>query len=146
MAQRTNQEKLGEMDDLFDFILRVQEKFTPRVLTKEEMKTGEGRRAAIVVRGEDKWVKIFEVSQGVLVPKDSLDGIRSVIAFEGVDIFRNVCQSLLDGNTTAFSRARARGDLKVAGDYAVRDFAVFNRLFANIGKILGKYGVNLGGE
>ncbi|GAJ12717.1 unnamed protein product, partial [marine sediment metagenome] len=43
---------------------------------------------------------------GRLIPTDSIDNARTVIVFEGIDIFRKMCQALLAGNPSAFSRAK----------------------------------------
>jgi len=146
MSPKTDQEKLGEINDLFDFILKVQDKLAPEVVTPQEMKVGEGRKGVLMIRGDNKWTKIFEVRAGRLIPADSLDKARTVIVFEGIDVFRKTCQELLAGSPWAFSRARAKGDVKVVGDYAIRDLSIFNRLLTKVGRILSSYDVKLGGE
>ena len=143
---KTDSEKLSELNDLFDFILKVQDKLAPDMVTTQERDLGEGRKGVIMVRGDNKWSKVFEVRAGRLIPVDSIDGARTAIVFEGVDAFRSLCQELLAGRTGAFSKARARGDLKVVGDYAIRDLAIFNRLLSKVGQILSGYNVELGGE
>jgi len=143
---KTDVEKLAEVEDLFDFILKVQDRFAPEVVTSEETELGEGRKGVIMIRGDNKWTKIFEVKGGRLIPTESLDNTRTVIVFEGVDPFVNVCQELLNGNPVAFSRARAKGDVKVVGNYAIRDLSIFNRLLSKVGRILSSYDVKLGGE
>lgn len=143
---KTDVEKLSEINDLFDFILKVQDKLAPEVVSPQETQGGEGRKGVIMVRGDNKWTKIFEVKGGRLIPASSIDGARTVIVFEGIDIFRNVCQELLAGNPGAFSRARARGEVKVVGEYAIRDLSIFNRLLSKVGRILTGYNVKLGGE
>jgi len=143
---KTDIEKLQEIDDLFDFIIKVQDKFSSEVATPKEAELGEGRKGVLMVRGDNKWTKIFELKSGRLIPVDSLDNTRTVIVFEGVNPFVEVCKELLNGNPMAFSRARARGDVKVVGDYAIRDVSIFNRLLAKVGKILNSYDVKLGGE
>ena len=143
---KTNTEKLAEVEDLFDFILKVQDKFASEVVTPQETRIGEGRKGVLMVRGDNKWAKVFEVKDGRLIPADSLDRARTVIVFEGVDIFRKICQELLAGNPGAFSRARARGDIKVVGDYAIRDLSIFNRLLTKVGRILSSYDVRIGDE
>ena len=57
-----------------------------------------------------------------------------------------MCQELLAGNPSAFARARAKGDVKVVGDYAIRDLSIFNRLLSKVGQILSGYDAKLGGE
>jgi len=142
MAVKSETEKLSELDDLFSFILKIQE----RVATPEETRDGEGRKGVLMIRGsESKWVKIFEVCGGRLVEKSGVEDARTVIVFEGVDVFRNLIQDLLDGKPGAFSRARAKGDIKVVGEHAIRDLAAFNRLFSSVGKVLVNYGVKVGG-
>ena len=143
---KTDTEKLAEIEDLFGFILRVQDKFASEVVTPQETRIGEGRKGVLMIRGDNKWSKVFEVKDGRLIPTLGVDNARTVIVFEGVDIFRNVCQELLAGNPGAFSRARARGDVKVVGDYAIRDLSIFNRLLTKVGRILSSYEVKLGGE
>lgn len=143
---KTEIEKLAEIDDLFDFIVRVQDRFASEVASPEEAELGEGRKGILMVRGNNKWTKIFELKGGRLLPVNSLDNARTVIVFEGVDVFVEVCQELLNGSPMAFSRARARGDVKVVGDYAIRDVSIFNRLLSKIGKILSSYDVKIGGE
>ena len=143
---KTEVEKLAEVEDLFDFIIKVQDRVASEVASPEETELGEGRKGVIMIRGDSKWTKIFEVSSGRLVPTESLDNTRTVIAFEGVDAFIEVCQELLNGNPSAFSRARARGEVKVVGDYAIRDLSIFNRLLVRVGRILSSYDVKLGGE
>ena len=142
---KTDEEKLAEINDLFDFFLKFQDKFSPQVATKEEAKEGEGRKGVLLIRGPNKFVKVFEVSNGRLIPSTNLDHARTVIAFEGVDVFVTLCQEFLDGNTSAIARAKARGEVRIEGDYAVRDFVVFNDLFAKVGKVLSNYGVKIGG-
>ena len=141
---KTDVEKLAEIDDLFDFIVKVQDRFASEVATPKEAELGEGRKGILMVRGDNKWTKIFELRSGRLIPVASLDNARTVIAFEGVDPFVEVCKELLNGNPMAFSRARARGDVKVVGDYAIRDVSIFNRLLAKVGRILNSYDVRLG--
>ena len=143
---KTDVEKLAEINDLFDFIIKVQDRFAPEVASPSEVELGEGRKGVLMVRGNSKWTKIFELKGGRLVPTDSIDGARTVIVFEGVDAFVEVCKELLAGNPSVFSRARAKGDVKVVGDYAIRDVSIFNRLLAKVGKILSSYDVKLGGE
>lgn len=143
---KSDAEKLAEVDDLFNFILKVQDKLAPEVASPQEAETGEGRKGVLMIRGDNKWTRIFEVRSGRLTPVDKLDDARTVIAFEGVDAFRSVCQELLAGNPSAFSKARARGDVKVVGEYAIRDLSIFNRLLSKVGKILSGYNVKLGGE
>lgn len=143
---KTNTEKLIEIEDLFAFILKVQDKFASEVVTPQETKIGEGRKGVLMIRGDNKWAKIFEVKDGRLIPTSGVDNARTVIVFEGVDVFRKTCQELLAGNPGAFSRARARGGVKVVGDYAIRDFSIFNRLLTKVGRILSSYEVKLGGE
>ena len=144
---KTDAEKLQEIEDLFGFILRVQDKLAPDVTTASEAREGEGRKGVLMIRGDQKWTKIFEVTRGRLVPQGDLDNVRTIVIFEGVDVFRTVCSELLAGSTAAFSRARAKGDVKVVGDYAVRDGIVFNRLLTRVGEILSGYNVKfIGGE
>ena len=142
----SNGGKLSEINDLFDFILKVQDKFSPLVASSQEAKTGEGRKGVLMIRGDHKWTKVFEVKGGRLVPSDNLADARTVIVFEGLDVFREVCNNLLAGNTMAFSRARAKGDIKVEGNFALRHASIFNRLLARVGQILKNYDVKLGGE
>jgi len=146
MSDKTDTEKLSEINDLFNFILKVQDRLTSSVASPREVEIGEGRKGVIMVRGNKRWTKIFELKSGRLVPVDTIANARTVIIFEGVDIFRRICQELLAGNPSAFSRARARGDVKVVGDYAIRDASIFNRLLAKVGRILSSYEVALGGE
>ena len=143
---KSNAEKLAEIDDLFDFILRVQDKLSSEVASPEETELGEGRKGVIMIRGDDKWSRVFELVGGRLVPVSGLDNTRTVIAFEGIDPFVRVCQELLAGSPSAFARARARGDVRVVGDYAIRDAVIFNKLLAKVGRILSSYDVKLGGE
>jgi len=143
---KTDTEKLSEVEDLFDFILKVQDRLAPEVATPKEAETGEGRKGVIMVRGDNKWTKIFEVRDGRLIPVDTLDNTRTVIVFEGVDAFIKVCQELLSGVPGAFSRARAKGEVKIVGDYAIRDLSIFNRLLTRVGGVLNSYNVKLGGE
>jgi len=143
---KTDAEKIAEIEDLFDFIFKAQEKLAPEIVSYQEMVIGEGRKGVLMVRGDNKWTKIFEVKNGKLIPADTIDNARTVIVFEGIDIFRKMCQALLAGNPSAFSRARARGDVKVVGNFAIRDATIFNRLLAKVGRILSSYEVKLGGE
>lgn len=143
---KTDAEKLAEIDDLFDFIIRVQDKIAPEIATTQEVELGEGRKGVLMVRGDHKWTKIFELKGGRLVPTDNLDNARTVIVFEGVDVFIEICKELLAGNLMVFSRARAKGEVKVVGDYAIRDLSIFNRILSKVGKILNSYDVKLGGE
>ena len=143
---KSDTEKLSEINDLFDFIIKVQDKVAPEVASPQEAKIGEGRKGVLMIRGDSKWTKIFEVKGGRLVPMDSLDNARTIIVFEGVDVFQHVCQELLAGSPSAFSRARAKGDVKVVGDYAIRDVSIFNRLLSRVGRILTSYDVKLGSE
>ena len=143
---KTESEKLDEINDLFNFIIKVQDRFAPEVASAEEAELGEGRKGVLMVRGNSKWQKIFELKGGRLVPTDSLDNTRTVIVFEGVDTFIEVCRELLNGSPSAFSRARAKGDVKVVGDYAIRDLSIFNRLFSKVGRILNSYDVKIGDE
>ena len=143
---KTDAEKLAEIEDLFDFIFKAQEKLASEIVSYQEMVIGEGRKGVLMVRGDNKWTKIFEVKNGRLIPTDSIDNARTVIVFEGVDIFRKMCQALLAGNPSAFSRARARGDVKVVGNFAIRDATIFNRLLSKVGRILSSYDVKIGGE
>jgi len=143
---KTDAEKIAEIEDLFSFIFKAQEKLAPEVVSLQEVAIGEGRKGVLMVRGDNKWTKIFEVKNGKLIPADSIDNARTVIVFEGVDIFRKMCQALLAGNPSAFSRARARGDVKVVGNFAIRDATIFNRLLSKVGRILSSYDVKLGGE
>lgn len=142
---KTDIERLAEIDDLFEFILRVQDRLAPEVVSSQEAQVGEGRKGVLMVRGDNRWSKVFEVRGGKLVPMDSIDNARTVVVFEGVDPFVKVCQELLAGNPMAFSRARAKGDVKVVGDYAIRDAAIFNRLLSRVGRILSRYNVRIGG-
>jgi len=143
---KTDQEKLAEIEDLFGFIIRVQDKLAGELVNGEEMEAGEGRKGVLLIRGNNKWTKVFEVRGGKLIPSNTVEHARTVIAFEGVDAFVTVCQELLAGNPTAFSRARAKGDVKVVGDFAMRDAAIFNRLLAKVGKILSSYNVKVGNK
>ena len=143
---KTDIEKLAEIEDLFGFILKVQDKFASEVVTPQETKIGEGRKGVLMIRGDSKWTKVFEVKDGRLIPTENIDNARTVVVFEGVDIFRETCQELLAGNPGAFSRARARGNVKVVGDYAIRDLSIFNRLLTKVGRILSSYDVKIGGE
>ena len=143
---KTDTERLSEIDDLFDFILKVQDKLAPEVASAQEAEIGEGRKGVLMVRGDSKWTRVFEVKGGRLVPVEKVDDARTVIVFEGAEVFQQVCQELLAGNPSAFSRARARGDVKVVGDYAIRDLSIFNRLLTKVGRILSGYNVKLGGS
>jgi len=139
-------EKLTEIEDLFDFVLRVQDKLVSKAVSPEEVDLGEGRKGVIMIKGGNSWVKVLEVSGGRLVSAKDLSNARTVIVFNGVDVLRHLIQELLAGNVGAFSRARARGEVKVVGEYAIRDLAIFNRLFTTAGKLLSSYDVKLGGE
>lgn len=139
-------QKVSELEDLFDFILKVQDRMAPQVVSKQETDIGEGRKGVILVRGDSRWSKAFEVKGGKLVPVDNVDNARTVIVFESIDTFRKVCQELLAGSPSAFSRARAKGDVKVVGEYAIRDLTIFNRLLTKVGQILTGYNAKLGGE
>ena len=143
---KTDVEKLEDIEDLFDFILKVQDKLAPEVASLQEVEVGEGRKGVLMIRGDSKWTKIFEVRGGRLIPVVGIDNARTVVVFEGIDIFQKVCQELLAGSPSAFSRARARGDVKVVGEYAIRDLSIFNRLLTKVGRILSGYNVKLGGE
>lgn len=107
---KTDTEKLAEINDLFDFILKFQDKFSPQVASKQETKEGEGRKGILMIRGPNKFVRVFEVSRGRLTPSENVDHARTVIAFEGIDAFIRVVQEFLNGNTSAISRAKARGE------------------------------------
>ena len=135
--------QLSEVEDLFNFIMRVQDKVAPMVASRQEASGGEGRRGVIMIRGDHKWVRVFEVKDGRLIPLDNLDGVRTVVVFESLASFREVCNNLLSGRPMAFARARARGDVKVEGDFALRDAAIFNRLLTRVGQILKSYDVQL---
>ena len=143
---KTEEEKLQEINDLFSFIIRVQDRFAPEVASPEEAELGEGRKGILMIRGNNKWARTFEMKGGRLIPTDNIDNARTVIAFEGVDTFIEVCKELLNGSHSAFSRARARGDVRVVGAYAIRDVSIFNRLLSKVGRILSSYDVKLGGE
>jgi len=143
---KTDAEKLSEVEDLFDFILTVQDKFASEVVTLQETRIGEGRKGILMIRGDNKWTKVFEVRAGRLVPTTNVNNARTVIVFEGIDVFRRTCQEFLTGSPMAFSRARAKGDIKVVGEYAIRDVSIFNRLLTKVGRILSSYEVKLGGE
>ena len=143
---KTEAEKLQEIDDLFDFIIKVQDRFSSEVASLNEMELGEGRKGILMVRGDSKWTKIYELKSGRLIPTDSLDNARTVIVFEGVDTFIEVCKELLNGSPMAFSRARAKGNVKIVGDYAIRDVSIFNRILTKVGRILSSYNVKIGGE
>jgi len=142
----TESEKLSEIEDLFTFVLRVQDKIAPEVISQNEMEIGEGRKGVLMIRGGNKWTRIFEVAGGKLIPSGDLNNARTVVVFDDVDTLRTLIQELLAGNTSAFSRARAKGEVKVVGEYAVRDLSVFNRLFSTAGQLLSSYGVKVGGE
>ena len=145
---RSDSEKIADVEELFNFVLKVQDKIAPEIVNPNEEATGEGRKGVIMIRrGDgrgDKYVKVFEVINGKLVPSDSIDHARTVIVFEGVDAFVSLCQELLANKPGAFSRARARGEVKVIGEHAIRDLSIFNRLLGRVGRILGSYNVKLG--
>lgn len=143
---KSDVEKIAEIEDLFDFIFKAQEKLAPEVVSLQETIVGEGRKGILMVRGDNRWTKVLEVKDGKLIPTDDIANARTVIVFEGIDVFRKTCQELLVGNPSTFSRARARGDVKVVGDYAIRDAVIFNRLLSRVGRILSSYEVKLGGE
>lgn len=134
----------SEIDDLFDFIMKVQEKVAPQVATRKEFKEGEGRKGILMIRGPQKWVKVFEVRGGQIVFTENTENVRTVIAFDSLEIFREVCNNLLAGHPMAFARARARGSVKVEGEFALRDATIFNRLLSKVGQILKSYDVKLG--
>ena len=138
---KTLEEKYQDLDDLFEFILKVQSKVADQVATQSEMDIGEGRKGVILIRGGHKWVKIFEVQGGRIVPKEDLSNTRTVVAFKDVDVFIELCNSLLLGQPSAFSRARARGDIVIEGDHAIRDLSVLTRLLAKVGQVLNNYNV-----
>jgi len=140
---KTDQEKLAEVDDLFNFILKVQDRISPQVATTQEAEVGEGRKGVLMVRGGQKWVRCFEVRGGRLVPSNNVDGARTVVAFESIESFRKVCSELLAGRPGAFSRARARGEVRVEGEYAIRDLSIFNELLSKVGRLLSQYGVKV---
>jgi len=142
---KSESEKIAEVEDLFSFIMRIQDKIAPEVATVQEATLGQGRKGILMIRGEEHWVKVFEVDDGRLIPRDSVDGARTVIVFEGVDAFQEVFKDLLSGNLTSFSKAKARGLVRVEGVYAVRDLMIFNRLFSTLGRVLSGYGVRVGG-
>ena len=139
-------QKLDEINDLFEFILKVQERISPEVVSSQEVEGGEGRKGVLMIRGGTKWVKAFSVNGGKLVPTEGVDDARTVVTFDGVDAMRNLLQELLTGSPGAFSRARARGDVKIYGEHAIRDLSIFNRLLTKVGQALNSYDVKLGGE
>ena len=143
---KTVEEKIAEANDLLDFVMKIQDRLPLEVASPGEAETGEGRRGAIMVRGDNKWTRVFEVVGGRLVPLNTLEGVRTVVAFEGVDAFLKLCQELLAGSPGAFSRMRARGEVRIEGEFAVRDFMVFSRLLTRAGQALNSYGVKVGGE
>ena len=141
---KTLEEKYQELNDLFNFILKVQDKVADQVATSEEMVIGEGRKGVLLIRDERKWAKIFEVRNGRILPTSDISNARTVVAFNNVDVFIELCNRLLAGSTSAFSRARARGELVIEGDYAIRDLSAFSRLLAKVGKVLNSYNVKVG--
>jgi hypothetical protein len=144
---KTEAEKLVDVEGLFQFILKIQDKVASQVVSAQEAKEGSGRKGILIIKCEEddrKWNMAFEVINGRLVPTDNLTEVRTGLVFENVGIFLKVVKELLAGNTTAFSRARARGDLKVMGDYAIRDAVIFNELLSKIGRVLVEYNVKIG--
>ena len=137
-------ESVSEAEDFFNFLMKVQDKFTPHVVSEREAEMGEGRKGVLMIHGDNKWTKIFIVKDGRLVPAEGVDNARTVIVFEGLASFRKVCQELLAGSPSTFSRARARGEVKVVGEYALRDAAIFNRLLSKVGQMLSSYNVKFG--
>lgn len=144
---KTERDKFQDVQGLFDFILAVQDQISPQVVSQKEAAEGAGRKGVLFIKGsEAKFSKAFEVDKGLLrpMPNFTAEEIRTGIVFENVDCFLKVVKELLAGNVTAFSRARARGDLRVVGDYAIRDAMIFNDLLGKIGVLLGKYNVKIG--
>ena len=139
------EQKLKEIDDLFEFIMKVQSKISPDVCSEAERTIGQGRKGVMLIRGSRKWVRVFEVDNGVLTASNDIENARTVIAFENVDIFRGLVQELLNGSTSALSKYRARGEIRIVGDHAIRDLSAINRLLTKVGQILNDYGVRLGG-
>ena len=142
---RSEEEKFQEITDLFDFILKVQDKFPNDVMTEYEASQVSGRKGVIYIRGnERKWTRVFEVGMGKLIPQNDLNNARTVITFEGPDSFIRMAQELLGGNSNAVAISKARGDVKIIGEYAVRDFMVFNNLLAKAGRVLSGMNVKVG--
>ena len=144
MSSQSEMIVLSEIEDLLDFVLKVQDRLAPDVVSQEETIEGEGRKGAIMVRKESgAWIRIFEVDGGKLMTTTSLDNVRTLIIFEKAEAFKKVCQELLAGSPGAFSRARAKGEVTLKGECAVRDLMVFNRLLSRVGQTLTSYGVKL---
>lgn len=141
---KTEAEKFQDVESLFGFIMKVQDKIAPQIVSDKEAKAGEHRRGVIIIRGENSWARGFEVVDKRIEVIEDLDNVRTAVVFENVNVFMHVCQELMSGRTSAFSRAKARGDIKIKGNYALRDGLIFNRLLAQIGRILKNYGVDFG--
>lgn len=141
---KTETQHFQDIEDLFQFIMRVQDKVAGLVVSPEEAAEGEMRKGVFVIKGENNFMKALQVVDGRLQISEKYDDARTVIIFERVDIFLKVCKELLAGRSSTFVRAKARGDVQIKGDYALRDAVILNRLLAKIGKVLNDYGVSLG--
>jgi hypothetical protein len=140
---KTNEEKIQELEDLFNFIINYQDKFRSQIATDQEASDGDGRKGILMVLGPPKFVKVIEVRNGRLCMSNDVENTRTVILFKDLDSLIEVIQEFLNGNTSAISRSKARGDVRIEGEFAVRDFIVFNDIFAKIGEVLNAYGVTI---
>lgn len=138
---KTEIQQYQDIEDLFQFIMRVQDKVAGLVVSPEEAAEGEMRKGVFVIKGKNNFMKALQVVGGRLQISDEYDDARTVIIFDRVDIFLKVCKELLSGRSSTFARAKARGDVQIKGDYALRDAIILNRLLAKIGKVLNDYGV-----
>jgi hypothetical protein len=140
---KTEEEKVQEIEELFEFIIKYQDKFKSQVATQQEVSDGDGRKGILMIKGPNKFVKVLEVKNGRLSATTDVTNTRTVILFDSIDSLIEVIQEFLNGNTSAISRAKARGSVKIEGDFAVRDFLVFNDIFSKIGEVLNAYGVTI---
>lgn len=141
---KTEAEKFSDIDSLFDFILKVQDRMAPKIVSNGEAREGEHRKGVILIHGDKDWVRVFEVSGGRLVMSQDLEDVRTLLEFRDVNTFIICCKEVLGGRTSTFARAKARGDVRVKGEHALRDGVIFNRLLGKIGKVLAEYNVTFG--
>lgn len=142
---KTEVEKIQDIEEMLDFIMKIQDKVAPHVVSDAETQQGEDRKGVVIIKGSNNWARAIQVVDGRLEIVTDYERARTGLVFEGVDTFIKVCNELLSGRIGAFARAKARGDVKVTGKYALRDGAIFNRMLTQIGKVLSGYGVKLEG-
>ena len=128
MNQERDYEK--EIDDFFSGILKLS-RLIPKLSSVEEQAQMAGKGAFFQIKGLQKnWAVMVRGLE--LVPVERLDDVDTVCRVKSPQVFLEICDRLLLGESSAFERAIQRGDVELKGKHTLHDRLLWQKAFERV--------------